>query len=67
MGPIVFVLVFLGLPLAAALFLAGYTVASVFWDVLGDVHPALWALTVAVAVAGGVALGCYRANLREPS
>ncbi len=66
MGPIVFVVVFLGLPLAAALFLAAYVTGTVLWSAFGDVHPILWVLTFTIAIVGGVALGLYRASLRGP-
>ena len=67
MGPIVFIIVFLGLPLAAAAFLGGYVLFTVFWDAASQVHPVMWVLTFTVAIVGGVALGLYRASLRSGS
>jgi hypothetical protein len=50
-GPIVFVLVFLALPLGTALFLAGYTAATLAWRGLGDAPLAVWVL-IAIGLGG---------------
>jgi membrane protein DedA with SNARE-associated domain len=43
-GPIAFVLVFLALPIGTALFLAGYTLATLAWRGLDGAPLAVWAL-----------------------
>lgn len=67
MGPIVFVIVFLLLPLSAAAFLGLYVLFTIFWRTAVDVHPAFWALTFVMSIGGGIALGLYRASLRSNS
>jgi hypothetical protein len=58
MGPIAFVLVFLALPLGTALFLAGYTVATLAWRGLGGAPLAVWALiAMCLGALGGLAIG----------
>ena len=44
MGPIAFLLVFLALPVGAALFLLTYTAATLAWRGLADAPLAAWAL-----------------------
>ncbi len=58
MGPIVFVLVFLALPLATALFLAGYTLATLAWRGLEGAPLAVWALIASgLGALGGLIIG----------
>jgi hypothetical protein len=54
MGPIVFVLVFLFVPLAAALFAGGFFAALGIFHLLTAVPAGAWA---ALSVAAGVVLG----------
>ena len=57
-GPIAFVLVFLALPLGTALFLAGYTLATLAWRGLDGAPLAVWALiAVALGALGGLVIG----------
>ncbi|MDQ3946299.1 MAG: hypothetical protein M3357_14325 [Actinomycetota bacterium] len=58
MGPIAFVVVFLALPIGTALFLAGYTAATLAWRGLGGAPLAVWVL-IAVGLGGfaGLLLG----------
>jgi hypothetical protein len=57
-GPIAFVLVFLALPLGTALFLAGYTVATLAWRGLDGAPLAVWALIAAcLGALGGLVIG----------
>ncbi len=53
-GPIAFVLVFLALPIGTALFLAGYTVATLAWRGLDGAPLAVWVL---IAVGLGAFFG----------
>jgi hypothetical protein len=54
-GPIAFVVVFLALPIGTALFLAGYTAATLAWRGLGGAPLAVWVL-IAVGLGGSAGL-----------
>jgi membrane protein DedA with SNARE-associated domain len=57
-GPIVFVLVFLALPVGTALFLAGYTLATLAWRGLDGAPLAVWALLASgLGALGGLVIG----------
>ncbi len=66
-GPIVFVLVFLALPLGTALFLAGYTVATLAWRGLDGAPLAVWALIASCLGAfGGLVIGRWISRPSSP-
>ncbi len=58
MGPIAFLLIFLATPIGSAVFLAGYTAATLAWRGLAGAPLAVWVL-IAVALGGffGLLLG----------
>ena len=58
MGPIAFLLIFLAIPIGSALFLAGYTAATLAWRGLDGAPLAVWVL-IAVSLGGffGLLLG----------
>ena len=66
MGPIAFVLVFMLVPLAAALFAGAFFGAIGIMHVLGAVHTGAWAaLTVAAGVLVGTRLVLVLRTLRS--
>ena len=68
-GPIAFVLVFLALPVGTALFLAGYTVATLAWRGLDGAPLAVWALLAScVGALLGLVIGrrISRARISSP-
>jgi hypothetical protein len=67
-GPIAFVLVFLLVPLAAAVFAGGFFAVVALFRLLGAVPTAAWAaLTVAAGVAVGARLVAVLRALRSPT
>ena len=54
-GPIAFLLIFLALPIGTAVFLAGYTVATLAWRGLAGAPLAVWVLMV-LGLSGFVGL-----------
>lgn len=66
MGPIAFLLVFLALPIGTAVFLVGYTAATLAWRGLAGAPLAVWVL-IAVGVGGvfGLVVG-RRLNRSAP-
>ncbi|HZQ78984.1 MAG TPA: hypothetical protein VFE55_16735 [Acidimicrobiia bacterium] len=66
MGPIAFILVFLVVPLAAALFAGAFFAAVGVVRLLGSVPPGAWA-ALSVAVAAGLATRLWVVVRRIPS
>ena len=66
MGPIAFLLVFLALPLATAVFLITYTAATLAWRGMAGAPLAAWALLAsAIGAVAGLLIGCRLSRTRD--